>query len=161
MPDPLKPAVEWKEALGQSFEELKAEATAKRIARENLQPMELGKGRYKDIFRIGDRTRPELALRVQRPEGEASGSGEVPLEDLIPQQALKDLSDAYAVANVGALGESMEGVREVVTYDKDESEQIEWAGHPSRHLLQPHVQEKVSAEPENAAFDPGSNDQNP
>lgn len=152
MPDPLKP-LEWKEALGQSFEELRAEATAKRVKRENLQPMELGKGRYKDIFKVGDRTRPELALRQTRPDGEPSGSGEVDLDTLIPKQALKDFADAYAGANVGAMGEAMEGVRETITYDKDESEQLEWTGHPERHLLVPQAQEQTSTEAENAAGD--------
>lgn len=147
MPDPLKP-LEWKEALGQSFEELRAEATAKRVKRENLQPMELGKSRYKDIFKVGDRTRPELALRQTRPDGEPSGSGEVNLDTLIPKQALRDLADAYASANVGAMGEALEGVRETITYDRDESEQLEWTGHPERHLLIPQAQERISNIPE-------------
>lgn len=152
MPDPIKPATTWQETQAQSFEELQAEARRKRDKRENLQPMELDKGRYKDIFKVGDRTRPELALRQTRPDGEPSGSGEVDLETLIPKQALKDLADAYASANVGAMGEAMEGVRETITYDKDESEQLEWTGHPDRHLLVPQAQEQMSREPEMGAF---------
>lgn len=152
MPDPIKPATTWQETQGQSFEALRAEANAQKAKRENLQPMELGKGRYKDIFKVGDRTRPELALRQTRPDGEPSGSGEVDLDTLIPKQALRDLADAYASANVGAMGEAMEGVRETITYDKDESEQLEWTGHPDRHLLVPQAQEKMSREPEMGAF---------
>jgi hypothetical protein len=153
MPDPIKPAT-WQETQAQSFEELQAEATAKRVKRENLQPMELGKGRYKDIFKVGDRTRPELALRQTRPDGEPSGSGEVDLEALIPKQALRDFADAYAGANVGAMGEALEGVRETITYDRDESEQLEWTGPPERRLLVPQAQEQTACEAENAAFDP-------
>lgn len=153
MPDPLKP-LEWKQALSQSFEELQAEASAKKARRENLQPMALGKGQYKNIFKVGDRTRPELALSVQRPDGEPSGSGEVDLAALIPEQAFRDLSDAYAAANVTAMGEGMEGIREEVAWDKDESEQLKWTGQPDRHLLQPFVQEKAGMEAESAAFEP-------
>lgn len=154
--DPIKPATTWQETQGQSFEELQAEATAKRVKRENLHPMALGKGRYKDIFKVGDRTRPELALRQVRPDGEPSGSGEVDLETLIPKQALRDLADAYAGANVGAMGEALEGVRETITYDKDESEQLEWTGQPERRVLAPQAQEQASSKSENAAFRPDS-----
>lgn len=171
MPDPIKPATTWQGTQAQSFEALRAEANAQKAKRENLQPMELGKGRYKDIFKVGDRTRPELALTMKRPEpdvpgrskhgrplGEATdgaefGSGELPLDTLIPKQALKDFADAYASANVGAMGEAMEGVRETITYDRDESEQLEWTGHPDRHLLIPQAQEQTSTEAENAAGD--------
>lgn len=148
MPDPIKPATTWQETQAQSFESLRAEANAQKAKRENLQPMELGKGRYKDIFKVGDRTRPELALRQTRPDGEPSGSGEVDLETLIPKQALKDFADAYASANVGAMGEAMEGVRETITYDKDESEQLKWTGLPTRHLLIPQAQECISNIPD-------------
>lgn len=158
MPDPIK-LTEWKEAIGQSYEQLRAEANRKKMERENLQPMALGKGRYRDIFKVGDRTRPELAMQLKRPEDSAIGSGEMKLEDIIPQQALKDLSDAYATANVTAMGEGMEGIRETVTYDSDEAEQLKWTGHPQRQLLQPHVQEQSAGEPEGAAYLPEIEDE--
>jgi len=91
MPDPIKLATTWQEPQGQPLGELMAEARSKRDKRENLQPMELGKGRYKDIFKVGDRTRPELALRQTRPDGEPSGSGEVDLETLIRSRPSKTL----------------------------------------------------------------------
>jgi len=150
--DPITPATGWHEAQGQSFEELQAEARRKRDKRENLQPLPLGKGRYKDIFKVGDRTRPELALRQTRPDGEPTGSGEVDLETLIPKQALRDLADAYLGANVAAIGEALEGVRETITYDRDESEQLEWTGQPERRVLVPQAQEQAGTEAENAAF---------
>jgi hypothetical protein len=159
MPDPIKPAIEWKEAIGQSYEQLREEAHRKKMERENLQPMALGKGRYRDIFKVGDRTRPELAMTIKRPEDSAVGSGEMNLEEIIPQQALKDLADAYAGANVTAMGEGMEGVRETVTYDADEAEQLQWTGHPQRQLLQPHVQEQSAGEPEGAAYLPEIEDE--
>lgn len=167
MPDPIKP-LEWKEAIGQSYEQLREEANRKKMERENLQPMSLGKGRYKNIFKIGDRTRPELAMKINKInapktwEGEEAvhfGSGEMDLKDLIPQQALKDLSDAYATANVTAMGEGMKGIRETVTYDADEAEQLKWTGHPQRQLLQPHVQEQSAGEPEGAAYLPEIEDE--
>lgn len=154
MPDPIKPATTWQETQAQSFESLRAEANAQKAKRENLQPMELGKGRYKDIFKVGDRTRTELALWMDKPEEEHVGTGRLEIQDIVPPQALKDLADAYASANICAMGEALEGVRETITYDKDESEQLEWTGHPDRHLLVPQAQEQTGSEAENAAFDP-------
>ena len=144
----------WKESLAQSFEQLQADAREAVRKRENLQPLQLGKGNpYANIFKVGDRVRPELALKTERPDGEIVGSGEVDLADLIPEQALKDFSSSLAAANVGAFAEAREGVRETVTYDADEAEQLEWTGHPDRHLLQPHVVERAAAEPESAAYE--------
>jgi len=48
----------------------------------------------------------------------------------------------------------LEGVREVVMYDKDEREQLEWTGTPDRHILLPHVKERFVNVTETAAFDP-------
>lgn len=156
--DPLNAA--WEQAQHKSFEELKAEANRQKALRENLQPMALGKGQYASIFKVGDRLRSELALRLEKPASVSElGSGQVELNELIPAAAFKDLDHALAQALVGTQAETEEGVREEIIYDADEATAAEWAQESGestpprrpRLVLHPPAVERTTETPTSAA----------
>lgn len=155
--DPLNAA--WEQAQNKSFEDLKREANEQKAKRENLQPLKVGKVNYGSVFRVGDRTRPELALSLgsDQTRGESIGTGQVNLDELIPASAFKDLDHALAQAAVGVQAETAEGVREEVVYDRDESEVLGWQPSVPRLVITPPVVERASDEAESAAYagDPG------
>lgn len=151
MPDPID--IAWRQVQGQTYEQLRDEAEAKKAKRENLQPLQMGKGQYASIFKVGDRTRPELALSLSDKRSEGLGSGQVELEELVPQAAFKDLEHALAGANVTAMDEAQEGIREKVVYDADEAEVAGWLGERGKRLsISPPVVELNEAEPISGAF---------
>lgn len=157
--DPFKPA--WVENQQESFADLQREANERKAKRENLQPLRIGKQNYGDIFRVGDRTRPELALSFGKETTRGDfGSGEVDLGDLIPPQALSALSHAIAQANVTALAEGMEGVREEMIFDADEAEVMDMNDPLARASMSPPVNEYRSLHSESAAYDPPWSDGN-
>lgn len=153
--DPLN--IAWQESQHKSFEDLKREANEQKAKRENLQPMRVGKVNYGSVFRVGDRTRPELALSLgsDQTRGESIGTGQTDLAELIPAAAFKDLEHALANASVGAQAETEEGVREEVVYDRDEAEVLSWQERKPRLVLNPPAVERASDAPESAAFDGG------
>lgn len=151
MSDPID--VVWRKVQGQTYEQLRDEAEAKKAKRENLQPLQMGKGQYASIFKVGDRTRSELALNLSEKRSEGLGSGQVELDELIPKAAFKDLEHALASANVTALDEAQEGIREVIAYDADEAEVAGWLGERGKRLsISPPVVEVAEAEPTSGAF---------
>lgn len=157
MPDSID--VVWRQVQGQTYEQLREEAEVKKAKRENLQPLQMGKGQYASIFKVGDRTRAELALSMSEKRSEGLGSGQVELDDLIPKAAFKDLEHALAGANVTAMDEAQEGIREKVVYDADEAEVAGWLGGRGQRLsISPPVVELNEAEPISGAF-AGSGDE--
>ena len=143
----------WEASQHKSFEQLKQEADEQRAKRENVQPLKLGKVNYGSVFRVGDRTRSELALDLRRPEESHLGSGQVGLDELIPPQAFKDLEHALAQANVTAQAETMEGVREKITYDADEAEVLNWQEKRTKLVISPAAVEEFVEKAESGAFE--------